>query len=31
MSFLNGRSAQKAIEDSIFESLTTRDAKICDT
>jgi len=31
MSFLNGKSAKKAIEDSILESLLERDAKMCDT
>jgi len=31
MSFLNGRSAQKAVEDSILESLLERDAKICES
>ncbi len=30
MSFLNGRSAKEAIEDSILKSLLERDAKICD-
>lgn len=31
MSFLNGRSVKEAIEASILESLSARDAKICDT
>lgn len=31
MSFLNGKSAKEAIEDSILKSLAERDAKICDT
>ena len=31
MSFLNGRSAKEAIEESILKSLLERDAKICST
>ncbi len=31
MSFLNGKPAKEAIEDSILESLLERDGKMCDT
>lgn len=31
MSYLAGRTAKKAVEDSVIESLQGRDAKMCET